>query len=407
MFEKYRCLACYSDSCELFLRREGVPVQQNFLSLSHSRAVNVPRGDLCMCFCNECGFVFNAAFDQNLMVYDSDYNNTQESSEHFKAHLQTIKDKLVLENDLRNSTIAEIGCGKGFFLKMMVLDEGLNNRGFGFDPAYVGEEKLADGRLVFQKKYFDSSCAGFKADALLCRHVIEHVSNPVSFLSEIRNALAESRDCRLFFETPCVEWIFDNMVIWDFFYEHCSLFSPGSISRLFARAGFTLKKVEHVFSGQYLWLEAANSGVTNTEVISDRHISEKMQKFAAYEKSVLANWRALIHRVRKSGKLAVWGAGAKGVTFVNLLDRDCQLIDFVIDMNPDKHKRFVPGTGHRVTGYNELFDNDVKNVIVMNPNYIEEIRALLGNHAADLNLIIEPGEYNDNSDRYRASVTQG
>jgi len=392
MFEKKCCPACLSDSCEMFLNRERVPVQQNFLSLSHSKAIDTPRGDLRMHFCHECGFVFNASFDQKLMVYDSDYNNTQESSGHFKSHLQTIKNKLVFENDLRNSTIAEIGCGKGFFLKMMVLDEELNNRGFGFDPSYVGKDELANGRLVFQKKYFDSHCAGFEADALLCRHVIEHIPNPVSFLSEIRSALAESNACRLFFETPCVEWIFDNMVIWDFFYEHCSLFCSGSISRLFTRAGFSLKKVEHVFSGQYLWIEASNSGITTSEKQICNDISEKVKKFAAYEKAVLENWSTLINKIKKSGNLAVWGAGAKGVTFLNLLDSDCRLIDFVIDMNPDKHNRFVPGTGHRVTGLNELFKNDVKNVIVMNPNYIEEIRGLLGQRAAEINLIIEPGE---------------
>jgi|GEM_PF-5709623 len=44
-----------------------------------------------------------------------------------------------------------------------------------------------------------------------------------------------------------------------------------------------------------------------------------------------------------------------------------------------------------VTGYEQLTGSGVKNVIVMNPNYVNEINALLSNIGTKLNLIIEPG----------------
>ncbi|EKD84380.1 MAG: NDP-hexose methyltransferase protein [uncultured bacterium] len=358
----------------------------------------MPRGDLRMCFCSTCGFVFNSAFDPVLMVYNADYNNTQESSECFKQHLSALKEKLTVESGLKNSTIAEIGCGKGFFLKMLILDESLGNRGFGFDPSYEGEEVMAEGRLTFEKKYFDGNCRGFKADALICRHVIEHIPNPRQFVEEISVALGASPGCRLFFETPCIDWIFDNLTIWDFFYEHCSLFSAESLTILFNHCGYQIKRLEHVFGNQYLWMEAAKSSESTDVSIYTGKTFEKMKKFAAYERGVIARWNKTVQHLKGLGSLAVWGAGAKGVTFVNLLDRRRDLIDLIIDLNPAKHDKYIPGTGHKVVGYEDIAGAGIKNVIVMNPNYIEEIRAMLSKSGVKVNLITEPGEYNENSD---------
>lgn len=276
---------------------------------------------------------------------------------------------------------------------MLVLDETLDNIGFGFDPSYVGEERLASGRLTFEKKYFNSSCRGFKADALLCRHVIEHIAEPMTFLQEIKNALVDSSNCRLFFETPCVNWIFENQVIWDFFYEHCSLFNQISLEKIFNRVGFFVNKISHVFGGQYLWLEGENRGrISSAENVANSGTVDKMRKFAAYEKETIDRWHATVSEKCRTGKLGVWGAGAKGVTFVNLIDPDCEKIKLVIDLNPEKHQKFIPGSGHPVVGPETASNSGIINIIVMNPNYIEEIRAILGNYAEKINLITEPGE---------------
>lgn len=391
------CPVCTGEHTEVFLERRQVPVQQNFLATSRARAIGVARGDLQMRFCNSCGFVFNASYRPELLQYDADYNNTQESSDYFRQHLESLKNKLVNEHGCKNSVIAEIGCGKGFFLKMLVLDESLDNRGFGFDPSYEGEETLGGGRLRFIKKYFDSNCRGFNADVLLCRHVIEHVARPFEFLSGLRTALGESPACRLFFETPCGDWIFENLTIWDFFYEHCSIFTEHSISCLFNRAGFKVDSLAHVFGGQYLWLEA--SMAANREIAERQNAisREKMLTFAAFERDMVARWQQTVRDLKAKGPVGVWGAGAKGVTFVNLLDKNCEAIDLLVDVNPDKHGRFVPGTGHPVVGCEQIAASGIKNLIVMNPNYLAEVSALLKRSGIKVNLIIEPGGKNENS----------
>jgi hypothetical protein len=68
----------------------------------------------------------------------------------------------------------------------------------------------------------------------------------------------------------------------------------------------------------------------------------------------------------------LWGAGSKGVSFVNILAAS-KGIGFLIDLNPYKDGRFVPGTGHRVRAPAFLADYRPDAVVVMNPLYADEI----------------------------------
>ena len=92
------------------------------------------------------------------------------------------------------------------------------------------------------------------------------------------------------------------------------------------------------------------------------------------------------------GKVAIWGAGAKGVTFANLLDPHSKLIDCIVDLNPNKQGGFVPGTGHPIVSYQDLPKRNVATAILMNPNYREENQTLLRNAGIKLNLIDQKGK---------------
>jgi hypothetical protein len=73
----------------------------------------------------------------------------------------------------------------------------------------------------------------------------------------------------------------------------------------------------------------------------------------------------------------LWGAGSKGVSFVNVLAAT-EEIGYLVDLNPHKDGRFVPGTGHQVRAPAFLADYRPDAVIVMNPLYTDEIGRDLG-----------------------------
>ena len=384
---RHQCPVCGSRRLFSFVRRERVPVHQNLVCSSHQAARSVARGDLDLVACEDCGFVFNRAFDLSRLAYGADYDNTQSCSAYFEDYLDDLVSDLVERQGVRNNTIVEVGCGKGLFLKKMVGYPGAANYGFGFDPSYVGPDIESDGRLVFRRCYYDDACADVAADVVVCRHVIEHVPEPLALLRSVRSALAKSPTARVFFETPCVEWILRNEVVWDIFYEHCSLFSADSLCAAFQRAGFAVSRVEHRFGGQYLWLEAR---LAADAVVSEPEPSKTVllaRAYAADEPLLRKKWLDRLSELKVQGPVALWGAGAKGATLANLVDPDCTLIDCVVDLNPNKQGRYLPGTGHVIVAPSELPRRGVKHAVLMNPNYRAENLRLLSRAGIELELI--------------------
>lgn len=380
------CPVCHSLKTFEFLYRKGVPVHQNIVTFSKEDAHNITRGNLSLCVCKNCGFVFNSRFDSSLLSYGGCYDNTQTYSSYFSKYTEYIIKYLVEECGIRNKKIVEVGCGKGLFLKVLCQVGG--NWGIGFDPSYVGPEEDLEGRIKFYRLIYGTDRADIRADVLIFRHVIEHVSDPVSLLKAGREALVKSQDARVFVETPCLEWILKNQVFWDFFYEHCSYFTKQSLSTAFGIAGFQIEGICKVFESQYLLAEAKLTNGKNHNLRAlPGEIPRLAKQFEAKEGALIQKWQSRLKGLHSLGQLAIWGAGAKGVTFVNLLDPNCELIDCVVDLNPNKQGRFVPGTGHPIISYQDLPMRNVLTAILMNPNYREENQFLLQNAGIKLSVI--------------------
>jgi hypothetical protein len=199
----------------------------------------------------------------------------------------------------------------------------------------------------------------------------------------------------VFFETPCVEWILRNRVPWDFFYEHCSLFTRGSLSLALERAGFTVSGVRHVFGGQYLWAEAVSVHAP-VPPASGRRVAPEVtalaRLFASDEADRRARWSELLAELRSRGPVFAWGAGAKGVTFCNLADVDGTRLAGVVDVNPAKQGKFLPGSGHGIISPESAVAAGATAFLVFNPNYVDEVRAAvarLGSRAEVIDLMQE------------------
>ena len=381
------CPVCGSVALAEFLFRERVPVHQNLLMRDQAAAMNIPRGNLDLVACHDCGFICNHAFDPQKIMYGEDYENTQACSPSFNEYLDGLVRHMIVEQDVRDCHVVEVGCGNGLFLRKLVAYDGANISGHGFDPSYRGADSELNGRLKFSTRYYDSECADVPADVVVCRHVIEHVARPLQVLEDIKKALALSPKARIFFETPCVEWILENLVVWDFFYEHCSYFSAASLATAFQVAGFEVQSVQHVFQGQYLWLEATLPKTPPPIEKKPGTLVAQAQRFAQLESRLKEDWRRKICDRVPEDKVALWGAGAKGVTFANLIDGSREFIDCLVDLNPLKQGHYVPGTGHPIVSYETLPARGVSTAILMNPNYREENLALLRAAQANVELI--------------------
>ncbi|MFL8675406.1 class I SAM-dependent methyltransferase [Clostridioides sp. GD02404] len=373
-----RCPICGSENINIFLSRKNVPIHQNFIFDNRDIAINDITGDLILGLCSYCEFIFNTSFDSNKVQYDDFYDNTQYNSFRFQSHINEIISYLIKEYNLSEKVAIEVGCGKGEFLKTFI--EISKGKGYGFDPSYVGETVMLDGNLMFEKKYYDDTCTYISADCVFIRHVIEHIQNPKDIMKSIKKALVNSPNSIVYIETPCVEWILRNNILYDFFYEHCSYFNKKSLNLLLQECGFDILEINYTFEGQYLYAickvrgENIKNDILNIAIDYAENIRIQAERWKHYLES-------------EKSKVAIWGAGAKGVTFLNNIDPQHKFIDCVIDINENKQHKFIPGTGHEIVSFKDICMRKIDKIIVMNWNYEDEIKTLLDKHKIKVSLI--------------------
>jgi hypothetical protein len=330
-------------------RQQDVPVFQNKVYPSVAEAINAPKGNVELVQSEVSGFIFNRAFDPSLMQYDQNYQNEQGNSQVFQKHLEYVLG-LLMKLGIANKKVIEVGCGKGVFFEMM-LKSGVDC--WGFDPTYEGNNP----RIV--KEYFSEKTSTRKADVIIMRHTLEHIPNPFSFIHLI--AQANGYQGKLFVEVPTFNWIAEKNAFWDVFYEHCNYFTEQSMAAMFSES-----VTDVFFGGQYMYLWADLAKLRSS---IPRGLRFSSRRGLVFEEK-LNYYRDFL---QDTDSLAIWGAGAKGSTFLNLLDNKRAAVSYVIDINPMKQNRFIGGTGHPIVSPVVLKSQPVKDILVMNENYMEEI----------------------------------
>jgi hypothetical protein len=375
---------------------ERVPVHCNVLWPTREAALGAPRGDIHLTYLPACGHTYNPAFDPSLMEYTQEYENSLHFSPRFQEYATALAEGLVEKYDLRDKDIVEIGAGKGDFLIMLCAMAG--NRGWGYDPSYVPEPGYVAPNVTFVQDFYTEKYLDQKADLIVCRHVLEHIPDPDAFIAQVRRAVGRRESPPvIFFEVPNALWTLQRGGIWDVIYEHCSYFSPASLAHLFRRHGFEVLAVNEVFGGQFLTIEArpvaddrqrtTDRGQKDSVVRGPSSVvphdtelaalAADARAFAAGYRAKRDAWRATLRDLAAAGKRGViWGAGSKGVTFLNVLQAGGE-IAAVVDINPRKQGKYVAGTGQQIVPPARLADLRPNFVILMNPNYREEIGGML------------------------------
>ncbi|MCI0696558.1 class I SAM-dependent methyltransferase [candidate division KSB1 bacterium] len=376
-----RCPVCASTRVEVFFELLEVPALCNLLWRSRKAARQCPRGDIKLAFCHACSFISNVAFDPTRLEYTQAYENSLHFSPLFQNYARSLAARLVERYNLRDRDIIEIGCGQGDFLSLLCALG--NNRGVGFDPSYAGptESPQATPRVKFIQDFYSERYAGYHGDFICCRHTLEHIQNPATILNTLRRAIGDRLNTVVFFEVPNALHTFRCRAIWDIIYEHCSYFAPGSLRRNFSTCGFRTASLTEEFAGQFLCIEALPAERT-TELGCDppneaERLADDIASFAANFQNEAERWRKLLEQLRRlMRRIVVWGAGSKGVTFLNILGIQDE-IEYVVDINPRKQDMYVAGTGQRIVAPEFLRRYRPEMVMVMNPIYKNEIRQIV------------------------------
>lgn len=390
------CPACGGLRARSFYRASGVPVNSSVLLESRDEALAFPTGEMDLCLCPDCGFVYNRAFESDAVEYSARYEQPQGFSGTFSAFSAALADELIDRYDLRGKRVLEIGCGNGDFLALL-CDRG-GNVGTGFDPAFAAQRSQvanSDGVTVVTD-YFSEAYATGDADFVCCKMTLEHIPAVKSFVEMVRQAAAQRSDTVVFFQVPDLSLILDEREFWDIYYEHCSYFTPESLARLFALTGFTVRRVWTGYGDQYLMIEAVSSGAPvkpEEDSLALDTLVTKVDAFARQVPDTIERWKKEIRKLAAAEKKVVlWGSGSKAVSFLTTIGIAGEL-RYVVDINPHRQGMFMPGTGHEIVAPESLVDYQPDVVIIMNPIYRDEISRELQSMGvrSDLRTVLDAG----------------
>ena len=307
-------------------------------------------------------FLENSAFDENLINYEVDYENSQAFSETFSVHMQNVLDlmKSILQ---KGSKLVEVGCGKGDFVELVQRDKYFTID--GYDASYEGNNS------AITKRYLDKNDR-IKADMVVLRHVLEHVPRPHEFLEMLAKVFGSSK---IFIEVPNYEWIETNQTFFDVTFEHVNYFTPTSLKKMFKSGEFTHGLI---FSEQYQFLMgnllSLSVGFDESYRNGRWHFKSFADLFPEMDRKI-----DYINDLAKGGSAYIWGAATKGCLFLTHCANNQKLvgkIKFAIDINPNKIGKFLPNLPIRIETKEKFFEqakpNDI--LIISNPAYETEIR---------------------------------
>jgi hypothetical protein len=325
--------------------------------------------EFCLKSFGDFRFIQNVLFDSDLINFNENYQNNQSNSDSFQKHMSEVY-SIIKSKFPKDSKLIEVGCGKGAFLEIVKADGHFNY--VGYDTAYEGNDEKIKARYVNESDKAN-------ADIVVMRHSLDYIKAPHTFLKMLGEIFGEN--ALIFIEVPQFDWIHEHKVLFDFAYERPSYFSTESLCSLFT----DVEEYGNLFGGQYQYCFASLgdvnsskwSGFESDDNWSDFNFDEYKLRFK--EKTKFLDTKS---------RVWIWGGATKGVLFLkHLLDvspLNFRKVVAVVDVNPKKQSLFTPSTNLAIISPKEMYSklNDGDFILVMNPNYLEEVRSNLFNNTS-------------------------
>jgi len=358
--------------------------------------VNCLKGDITLGFCRSCTFITNYSLEPEKNQYDGLYDNSLFYSHLFQSFSKDFVLKLIKRFNLQKKTILEVTVGKVDFLSLFCSLAA--NNGVKLNPSFINSRdkpfKVSSNVSTVLPQLDDrTKAAAKKVDFVFSYHELEHANSPIRFLNSLKETVGEDSTAIFFVSVPNIVTALQEGDFTDIIYEHPSYFSISSLLFLFNFCGFTVLDIMEDKNALYSSINvvASLNNQTNLEKMNlhfrSNYLEESVLSFSDKTKVVFVKTNNKIQNLLDQGKrIVVWGAGARGVTLLNL-SKDCR-IEYAVDINPSKQGMFIPGTGQRIVEPKFLITYKPDAVVLANSNYKKEIQEILANLKITTNIIL-------------------
>src|SRR5208283_2926572 len=311
------------------------------------------------------------------------YDNSLFYSTHFQSFAEEFVAGLIKQYDLHNKTVMEITCGKVNFLSFFstmgpnntVKLSTLSNAGGKIINADASSTPVIDGTIGISEAQ--------KIDFVFSYHELEHANSPKGFLGLLRKKVGGNLETVIFLAVPNALKAFDEGSFSDIIYEHVSYFTVPSLYFLFDCCGFRILDITEtkggIFDSIYIVAQLKSPDTSSSKLdsaLETRRIGDAVLSFGMKSNEMLSKQTELLVQLLDQGKkIVVWGAGARGVTFLNLFG-DLR-VEYAVDINPRKQDKYVPGTGQKIVDPRFLLTSKPDFIVIANPAYETEIRKIV------------------------------
>jgi SAM-dependent methyltransferase len=310
--------------------------------------------------CTECWLAQTDDFADREDLFSPDYAYFSSFSttwlRHSECYVVSMVDRFGLDG---RSKVIEVASNDGYLLQYVKA------RGIpclGIEPtASTAAAARAKGVEVVQEFFgVDLAdrlvAAGHCADLMIANNVLAHVPNINDFVAGFARLLKP--DGVATFEFPHLMRLVDGIYFDTIYHEHFSYLSLTSATAIFARNGLTIFDVEELptHGGSLrVYAQRADTGThepfTRLAALAKMEVDAGMTSrsfyagFQAKADRVKDDFLAFLIEARRAGKaVAAYGAAAKGNTLMNYAGVRPDLIRFVVDRNPEKQGKYMPGS---------------------------------------------------------------
>lgn len=222
-----------------------------------------------------------------------------------------------------------------------------------------------------------------QADVVIANNVLAHVENLHEFVAGIGALLKPGGSARI--EVHYLKSLIDGLQFDTIYHEHLCYFSAGAIARLLTFHDLHIHDIERIpAQGGSLRLTASRGQVECTELdrltAGERRCgltqSNYHDKFAVRVGRLIDELKNLVAGLKADGsRIAAYGAAAKGTMLLNACGFGTDVIDYVVDANPHKQGRLVPGVHLPVMPVNTISESSPDFMLLLPWNLKEEILA--------------------------------